>query len=329
MATYYIKPLSPYSVNGNEFFDSNIKKIKFKEENNNLWVNGELEIHNHANLPNFSYFLRVNSTLANLDNINLSFCNRFEKERNKYFIDTYQFSFMINLNSWSQFNNYLNNENFAFELIPIFNQNVIKDFHIDVSTEDLQSFIYEMNHSIHKININYSNCYRLTNSNRVISFDNFDDNNKIWILNNKIEDNVLKHALIFDEGKQHIKIKNIKANIIYTNSESKTNSHAIDLNINRSKTLVYLDFDSKYVYNQTNNTFDKKIADDFGLFCNEKLALKLNIELDLEISSLSRKIIYEHDFNFCSDNTETSIKKIDINYFDTCFDYDKELKNYV
>lgn len=92
----------------------------------------------------------IRSEIGEFNNVPLYLTKTIQTKLNSdnttaYTIDEYQFNFSFNFAQSSQFSETLKYREFGFNISPMFNQNVIKDFSVEANTKDIQELIKEMN----------------------------------------------------------------------------------------------------------------------------------------------------------------------------------------
>lgn len=331
--SYFIKQIDKSATDNKElYFNAKLDSLNIQERYSSLWMDAKLGIYSNANLPNFAYTLSFYSDVVNIDNINLKFDQRKEMKKNNKFIcyyDTYQFSININLTNWSKYNEYLLETNLRCNLIPIFDQNIVKQFSVSVTTETLQKFIYDINQQKIVFDFNYANCFEVIDD--LINIDKINDNPQYYIHCN-IEDNYginpLNYLLSMYCNFYEIDVLASEMKLIM-NYHNKINEQTIKISQQKlTKNNSYLKLDHYYEFNTYTNNFEIININGSGIFSNVELALFIQLELNIRVNQITRKLILNSNINFLKNSIDKFKYSIKSNELDKNFFWTYEVNNY-
>ncbi|MGL4950287.1 MAG: hypothetical protein ACRC4M_00375 [Mycoplasma sp.] len=322
MADYYISNIQKIDSEDKtkNYIDLKLNELKIDDGYHTLWVEGKYLIKSNSVLPNYSFFLDVRTDFGEVLNVPLYFNKQVEKvmipnsSTIRYMVDEYSFNFNLNLKNSSLFTEYIKNYKLKFEFIPMFNQEVINDFNIKVSTQNLQSFISDVNTSRDNRYVNYSNSFTISQGSNHLDFS---------VSPEDVQDMILVTVDKYDSTKPYLEMLRFnqlksKLNIISGNVTltllDNLQSKPIDLEIKPKYVETFshsLMLDEYVRYNPTTNDISISYENGLkGLYIPKDARVKIKLDLKIEYNRKLRTIVMDENITFNSGVVNSILGKI-------------------
>ncbi|MGL4947788.1 MAG: hypothetical protein ACRC42_00145 [Mycoplasma sp.] len=319
MSNYYINYIDENK--DPKLAELNLKEINISDGYHTLWIQGKYLIKTNAKLPNYSFYLDVRNDFGEILNIPLHYVKNLEKVYKNntntiwYYIDEYEFNFNFNLKEASLFNEYISYLEIKFEFLPMFNQIVVDDFNVDVTTEKLQGFVSDINKSKEIKYIDYKNAYNLKKGTNHIYFNEMNDKKQNYLPIDFFLNEASKaytEVLRFNGINKQLNILSGKIRLIYLN-----NSKSIPIDLEIKPKLIY---NPVYSININEHVIYDKEIDDIKINHNSKnikgiympidSTIKIEFEIKVEYERMLRILKGNELLYFSSKNNNELIKKI-------------------
>ena len=329
---YYIKKIDKdyLKQNENEYFNIYLDSIKAKEDSSILNLSGTVKIISNAKLPNFTYYLTLESSLGKADKINLNLIKTNEKTKNNEVIwreEYYSFNIYFNLDDSSKYSGKVYNKHVYFKFIPIMNQNVINDFKISIDNNILYNFIYNLNNqNLYKESI-YSNNFKLEAISKKINLaelENISDESNVYYIKHEDHSSLIS-SFFHLNFESPIKIEDYQAKLTYI-SENKINEIDIELSVDNINQTIYVK--PKYWYFYNSNLFEISNEGSYGIIANSDLNFKIDISLILNINNTKKYFDYSNEISLKQNDYFKLINNVKIDHKNFVLSAYMEVQNY-
>lgn len=319
--SFYIQPIYTKNNSGQNdlYFEGKLKNVHMSDNYNNLLISGNYWIKSNSYLPSYSYFLDIGTEFGQVLNVPLYFERQIEKVNKPssadtlYIVDEYTFSFNLNLQQSSYFNEYIKSKIVTLNISPMFNQIIINDFNVQTNTGDLQKFIIDINKSKESYETQYANLIDLEPGDHSIWLNKMNIPNTI---NLNLEVNQFNPRKIFNE---FIRFKHMtnKLNLLSTkitftplNDSSKPLELTLDDKL-YSDGVVSLFINRYITYDASKGVLVSQYLPNItGLFINQDITLEMKVSIKFEYMKCIRTINLNQYLNFSNADISQDLNKL-------------------
>lgn len=303
---YCINPITyenrPFN---NQYINFQLNDFKIYERYDNLWVKGNILISSNSFLPNFSFYLDIDSEFAYNEQVYLNYVkttDEYKDSKGKMImkVDLYDFNFRINLKSSSFFNEWISYTNINFNIIPLFNQKVIRDFNINVKEDVLFNFINEINNSKILIQKKYWNYNEINPDIRKIILPinplNNSEINHLTIKNHVLDNKPIIDCLsTISSNNTYINVKELELSMYYDflNVKEPKKIELISKNFESETKELNVGFNSYYEYDKFSKTFKQKQNYINGIYSDSEVDVFFYYKIKLSINEMNRILVFK------------------------------------
>lgn len=319
--SFYIQPIYTKNNTGQRdlYFEGKLKNVRMNDNYNNLLITGNYCIKSNSNLPSYSYFLDVATEFGQVLNVPLHFQQQIEKVNKPsststlYTVDEYSFSFNLNLQQSSYFNEYIKSKVITMNISPMFNQIIVSDFNVQTNTGDLQKFIIDINKSKESYETQYANLIELEPGNYSVWLNKLNIPNTIK-LNLEVNDfdprKIFNEFICFKEMTNKLNLLSTKITLTPLNNSSQPLELTLDDKL-YSDGVVSLSINRYITYDANKGTLVSQYLPNItGLFINEDITIEMNATIKFEYMKCVRTISLNQYLNFSNDKISQDLNKL-------------------
>lgn len=327
--SYFIKNTYPEKNNipSDIYFKGWVNNLSINEEYTNWNISGDFYIYSNSFLPNYSFYLNIQTYLFLIENIELNWYKNFVNEKidqssnDAYKIDMYKFNTNINLSKTELYNKEIINQSFEMNFNIVFNQGVFNDFKIECDEITRRNFIGQINQFQNTKILNYSNTYYLDEYTQQINFSldkRKESSMNIQVPNmSKLDTSINNLINIIKFSNNIFDINQIKINLEYKlNDSNKIYKFSEKLkNLSYITKLFSVNINKSFEFDLVNNTFSLSNNKLKGFFIPKISYGSLNVEFNVKYMNQLKRFILNREFSFESDYYENSRNAIKIEKF--------------